>query len=229
MGTEPVVDLSAVSRTFQAGDVPVPALRDVTLRIERGEYLSIVGPSGSGKSTLLNVVGLLDRPTAGAYRLEGTDVGTLTEAERTFVRGRTIGFVFQAFHLLPHRTVVENVALAMLYARTNRDERTDRALDALDRVGLGHRTEFRPVQLSGGERQRVAIARAIVGRPSLLLCDEPTGNLDSASSATILELFDELRRDGLTLVVITHDPDVSNHAERRVSMMDGTLIEGAVA
>lgn len=219
----PVVHLMAVARTYQAGAVDVPALKEATLRIERGEYVSIVGPSGSGKSTLLNIIGLLDRPTDGTYLFEGTDVGTLKEGARTLLRGSRIGFVFQAFHLLPHRTVLENVKLAMLYGETDRKIRDERAREALDRVGLSHRVEFKPVQLSGGERQRVAIARAIVGRPSLLLCDEPTGNLDTVNSSTILELFQELRRDGLTLVIITHDQDVSRHAERRVSITDGIL------
>jgi putative ABC transport system ATP-binding protein len=219
----PVVHLMAVARTYQAGAVDVPALKEATLRIDRGEYVSIVGPSGSGKSTLLNIIGLLDRPTDGTYLFEGTDVGTLKEGARTLVRGSRIGFVFQAFHLLPHRSVLENVKLAMLYGETDRKSRDDRAREALDRVGLSHRVEFKPVQLSGGERQRVAIARAIVGRPSLLLCDEPTGNLDTVNSSAVLGLFEELRRDGLTLVVITHDQDVSRHAERRVSITDGTL------
>ena len=219
----PVVHLMAVARTYQAGVVDVPALKEATLRIERGEYVSIVGPSGSGKSTLLNIIGLLDRPTDGTYLFEGTDVGTLKEGARTLLRGSRIGFVFQAFHLLPHRTVLENVKLAMLYGETDRKIRDERAREALDRVGLSHRVEFKPVQLSGGERQRVAIARAIVGRPSLLLCDEPTGNLDTVNSSTILGLFQELRRDGLTLVIITHDQDVSRHAERRVSITDGIL------
>ncbi len=219
----PVVHLMSVARTYQAGTVDVLALKEATLQIDRGEYVSIVGPSGSGKSTLLNIIGLLDRPTDGTYLLEGTDVGTLKEGARTLLRGSRIGFVFQAFHLLPHRTVLENVKLAMLYGETDRKSRDERAREALDRVGLSHRVGFKPVQLSGGERQRVAIARAIVGRPSLLLCDEPTGNLDTVNSSTILGLFEELRRDGLTLVVITHDQDVSRHAERRVSITDGTL------
>ncbi|MGF1665810.1 MAG: ABC transporter ATP-binding protein [Acidimicrobiia bacterium] len=219
----PVVHLMSVARTYQAGAVDVPALKEATLRIDHGEYVSIVGPSGSGKSTLLNIIGLLDRPTDGTYLFEGTDVGTLKEGARTRLRGSRIGFVFQAFHLLPHRSVLENVALAMLYGETDRKDREERAREALDRVGLSHRIEFKPVQLSGGERQRVAIARAIVGRPSLLLCDEPTGNLDTVNSTTILGLFEELRRDGLTLVIITHDQDVSRHAERRVSITDGTL------
>lgn len=218
-----VVDLADVSRTYQAGAVEVPALREATIRIEAGEYVSIVGPSGSGKSTLLNILGLLDRPTGGVYRLEGTDVWSLPEATRTSIRGDRVGFVFQAFHLLPHRTVRENVHLSMLYSNVGRGERNRRAEEALERVGLSHRIDFTPIQLSGGERQRVAIARAIVSRPRLLLCDEPTGNLDSSTSGTILDLFDDLRRDGLTLVVITHDEDVSSHAERRVSIIDGTL------
>jgi putative ABC transport system ATP-binding protein len=220
---DPVVELNGVSRIFRAGAVDVPALRRATLTIGSGEYVSIVGPSGSGKSTLLNIIGLLDRPSEGSYRFEGTDVASLDEGARTLLRGSRIGFVFQAFHLLPHRTVAENVELSMLYTRVSRKERVELAVGALRRVGLAHRIDFKPVQLSGGERQRVAIARAIVARPRLLLCDEPTGNLDSATSASILDLFDELRRDGLTLVVITHDEAISRHAARRVSIIDGTL------
>lgn len=219
----PVVDLQDVARTFQAGVVEVPALRHATLQVHSGDYVSIVGPSGSGKSTLLNILGLLDTATGGSYRFEGTDVSSLSEGGRTALRGSRIGFVFQAFHLLPHRTVLENVQLSMLYTQRERRARSDLAQQALERVGLSHRTGFKPVQLSGGERQRVAIARAIVGRPQLLLCDEPTGNLDSVTSATILDLFDELRRDGLTLIVITHDEQVSRHADRRVSIVDGML------
>jgi putative ABC transport system ATP-binding protein len=219
----PVVDLVEVSRTYQAGAVEVPALREATISVEAGEYVSVVGPSGSGKSTLLNILGLLDRPTGGVYRLEGKDVWSLPESNRTSIRGDRVGFVFQAFHLLPHRTVRENVHLSMLYSEVDRRDRDARAEEALERVGLSHRIDFKPIQLSGGERQRVAIARAIVSRPRLLLCDEPTGNLDSSTSGTILELFDDLRRDGLTLVVITHDVDVSRHAERQVSIIDGTL------
>lgn len=219
----PVVDLVDVSRTYHAGAVDVPALKHATLQVDPGEYVSIVGPSGSGKSTLLNILGLLDRPTGGSYRLEGTDVWSLPESHRTSIRGSRIGFVFQAFHLLPHRTVLENVQLSMLYTDRDRRDRETRARAALERVGLAHRVEFKPVQLSGGERQRVAIARAIVSRPRLLLCDEPTGNLDSATSGRILDLFDDLRNDGLTLIVITHDDEVSRHAARRVTMVDGAL------
>ncbi len=219
----PVVDLVDVSRTYHAGAVDVPALRHASLQVDPGEYVSIVGPSGSGKSTLLNILGLLDRPTGGSYRLEGTDVWSLPESSRTSIRGSRIGFVFQAFHLLPHRTVLENVQLSMLYTDRDRPDRETRARAALERVGLAHRVEFKPVQLSGGERQRVAIARAIVSQPRLLLCDEPTGNLDSATSGRILDLFDDLRNDGLTLIVITHDDEVSRHAARRVTMVDGAL------
>lgn len=221
-----VVDLSCVDLTYQSGEVEVRALREVDLRINRGDYLSVVGPSGSGKSSLLNVLGILDRPSGGEYRFEGQDVSDLGEGERTALRGQRIGFVFQEFHLLPNRSVLENVMMAMLYNRSLRATREQRARDSLGRVGLGHRMDFRPGQLSGGERQRVAIARATVTRPSLLLCDEPTGNLDSTTSEAILGLFDELRADGLTLVVVTHDEQVSAHARRTVSMRDGSLSEG---
>lgn len=222
---EPLIALTEVGRTYRAGDVDVPALADIDLTIGTGEYLSIVGPSGSGKSTLLHVLGLLDRPTHGRYRFEGIDVGDLGEGERTALRGQRIGFVFQAFHLLSHRNVLENVALSALYGGSNRTQREERAHRALDRVGLSHRTDFRPSQLSGGERQRVAIARAIVSRPALLLCDEPTGNLDTTTSERILSLFDDLIADGLTLVVVTHDENVSRHARRTVRIIDGRLTE----
>ena len=221
----PIVSLSRVGRTYRAGDIDVPALADIDLVINPGEYLSIVGPSGSGKSTLLNVIGLLDRPSEGVYRFEGSDVGELSEIERTGLRGSRIGFVFQAFHLLSHRSVLENVALSALYAGRARHEREDRAAAALDRVGLNHRIGFRPSQLSGGERQRVAIARAIVSKPGLLLCDEPTGNLDTTTSEPILALFDQLNGDGLTLVVVTHEKAVSRHARRTVHLVDGRMTE----
>ncbi|HBX78483.1 MAG TPA: macrolide ABC transporter ATP-binding protein [Acidimicrobiaceae bacterium] len=223
-----VVSLRQVGRTFD-GDPPVEALRSVDLEIRRGEYVSIVGPSGSGKSTLLNVLGLLDRPTHGTYELDGFDVGSLSDAERTAVRGQRIGFVFQAFHLLPHRTVLENVMLSLLYNRTPSADRKERAEQALDRVGLSHRLEFAPTTLSGGERQRVAIARALVMRPAILLGDEPTGNLDSVTTRSILELFDELQAEGLTLILITHDLDVSGRAHRVVTMTDGVLSDPMAA
>ena len=220
-----VVTLDDVWRVFPS-EPPVEALRAVDLRVAAGDYVAVVGPSGSGKSTLLNVVGLLDRPTRGEYLLDGIDTATLTDRQRAALRGRRIGFVFQSFHLLSHRTVEENVMLAEVYrGGKQRRGRHGRAVAALERVGLAHRLGFLPTRLSGGERQRVAIARAIVGEPSLLLCDEPTGNLDSATTASVLELFDELRAQGLTVMIITHDADVAAHAERRVEMVDGRLRE----
>lgn len=206
-----------------SGEVEVQALADVSFTVNRGEYVSVVGPSGSGKSTLLNILGLLDRPTTGSYLFEGTEVADLDETMRTAVRGRRIGFVFQAFHLLSHRSVVENVTLAMMYSGVDRKEREERARAALNAVGLAARADFAPTRLSGGERQRVAIARAIVSSPALLLADEPTGNLDSHTSDAILVLFDQLRAAGLTIVMITHDPLVAARAERSVSIRDGRL------
>ena len=221
-----MIELAGVSRSFP-GPPEVHAVRDVDLRIPGGDYLSIVGPSGSGKSTLLHLLGLLDRPTSGRYLLGGVDVAPLDERRRAELRARSIGFVFQSFHLLDHRTVLENVALAMVYSRVDRRERVCRAHDALDRVGLGHRKGFHPTTLSGGERQRVAIARAIVSEPLVLLADEPTGNLDSTNAGAILDLFDELHANGLTVAVITHDHQVSRRARRRVRIVDGCLQETA--
>nr|WP_199424647.1 ABC transporter ATP-binding protein [Actinotalea solisilvae] len=222
----PVIELRGLSRTFP-GTPPVEALRGVDLRVGRGDYVSVIGPSGSGKSTLLHILGLLDRPTAGDYLLDGLPTGEASDEDRATLRGGRIGFVFQSFHLLPHRSVLDNVLLATLYSGVPRAERRDRALAALDRVGLSHRLDFLPTVLSGGERQRVAVARAVVSSPHVLLADEPTGNLDSENSAGVLALFDELHRDGLTLVVITHDPTVSAHAGRRIRIADGLLTEVA--
>jgi putative ABC transport system ATP-binding protein len=220
----PVVQLTGVTRVFPT-EPPVHALRGVDLTVMPGDHLAIVGASGSGKSTLLNVLGLLDRPTDGTYHLDGIDTAGLSDRKRAGVRGRRIGFVFQSFHLLSHRPVEENVMLAELYRGESRSGRYDRAVAALERVGLGHRIGFLPTRLSGGERQRVAIARAIVGQPSLLLCDEPTGNLDSENTLSVLALFDQLRDQGLTIVVITHDSDVAARARRHFRMVDGRLTE----
>ncbi|MEU4330265.1 ABC transporter ATP-binding protein [Nonomuraea dietziae] len=224
---EPVIALEGLSREFPA-DPPVRALSDVFLEVLPKDYLAIVGPSGSGKSTLLNVLGLLDTPTSGSYRIDGIETTTLRDGERTKLRGSRIGFVFQSFHLLAHRSVAENVMLAEVYrsrgARERRNRRA-RALEALERVGLSHRVDFLPDRLSGGERQRAAIARALMGGPSLLLCDEPTGNLDSRNTGAVLDLFDELRGQGLTIVVITHETEVSDRAQRRVRITDGVLVE----
>ena len=227
--SEALIRLEGVGRTFRSGEIEVHALRQADLRIDEGDYLSIVGPSGSGKSTLLNVIALLDRHTSGVYRFEGADVTEMSEGARTGLRAHRIGFVFQAFHLLAHRTVTENVVLSMLYNNVRPKERKPRALAALERVNLSHRADFLPIRLSGGERQRVAIARAIVTDPAILICDEPTGNLDSASTESILELFGRLRSDGLTLLVVTHDQTVSARADRTISMRDGYLTEGAGA
>jgi putative ABC transport system ATP-binding protein len=223
-----VITLTGVGRTF-ATDPPVPALVDVHLRIRRGDYVSIIGPSGSGKSTLLNILGLLDLPDTGTYELEGVQSTQLDDTSRTALRGSRIGFVFQSFHLLAHRDVMDNVMLGDLYTRTPRTGRRDRAAAVLDLVGMGHRRDFRPGNLSGGERQRVAIARALVGDPALLLCDEPTGNLDSANTTAVLDLFDALRAAGTTLVVITHDEVVSSRAARQVRITDGRLTEQTIA
>jgi putative ABC transport system ATP-binding protein len=223
----PVIELSDVHREFPA-DPPVVALAGVDMRVEYGDYVAIVGPSGSGKSTLLNMLGLLDKPTSGTYRLEGVETTTLPDGRRTALRGARIGFVFQSFHLLPHRTVEENVMLAGLYCGIGRRERRDRARAALDRVGMSHRTYFRPGKLSGGERQRVAIARALLVDPALLLCDEPTGNLDSRNTESMLNLFDGLCSDGVSLVVITHEAAVSARAARVARINDGVLTEEAV-
>ena len=220
----PVVELAGVSRVFGV-DPPVHALREVDLTVWPGEWVAIVGPSGSGKSTLLNILGLLDRQTSGTYLLEGVDTAQLDDMSRAGVRGRRIGFVFQSFHLLPHRSVVENVMLAELYVGSPRKGRRERAMAALDRVGLTDRAEFLPTRMSGGQQQRAAIARALVGRPSLLLCDEPTGNLDSQNADSVLELFERLSEDDLTLAVITHDEHVASRAHRRVRIIDGVLRE----
>jgi len=220
----PVIDLRELGRTF-AGPPPVEAFKPSNLKIGRGEYVSIIGPSGSGKSTLLHLLGLLDRPTTGNYFLDGIDTGQLGDNARAGLRGSRIGFVFQSFHLLHHRSVMENVELAQIYNRMPRKERRQRAERALQRVGLAHRMDFTPRTLSGGERQRVAVARALVTEPSLLLADEPTGNLDTEMSGEIMEVFDGLHADGMTLAVITHDLDVSKRAERQVRIVDGTLRE----
>ncbi|MFI6504106.1 ABC transporter ATP-binding protein [Nonomuraea typhae] len=221
---EPVIELSGVCREFPS-DPPVRALAEVCLRVDQGDYVAIIGPSGSGKSTLLNILGLLDRPTSGTYRLDGVETTALRDGARTRLRGTRIGFVFQSFHLLPHRTVVENVMLAEVYGPHPRAGRRARAEQALEQVGMSHRIGFVPDRLSGGERQRVAIARALMAKPALLLCDEPTGNLDSRNTEAILDLFDGLRADGLTILVITHEDEVSARAKRRVRIADGALSE----
>lgn len=223
---EPVVVFEGVGKRFDS-EPPVDALKDVDLTIQGGDWVAIQGPSGSGKSTLLNIMGCLDRHTSGTYRLGGVDTASLNEKERAAVRAHNVGFVFQAFHLLGHRTVMENVMLAEVYLKKGPHGRADRAREALVKVGLEHRMEFLPTRLSGGERQRVAIARALVGTPRFLLCDEPTGNLDSHTTASILELLQDLNDAGLTIVMITHESDVAARAKRRIHIIDGELTEGA--
>lgn len=211
---EPVIEFRGIGLTYP-GPPPVAALRACDLTVGRGEFVAVVGPSGSGKSTFLNIVGLLDAPTGGTYLLDGIDTGALRDADRTALRGLRIGFVFQSFHLLPQRSALENVTLALVYDGTPRRERRARARHALEQVGLGHRIDALPTRLSGGERQRVAIARALVTRPSLLLCDEPTGNLDTANADSVLALLERLHADGMTVLVITHDPLVAARADRK--------------
>jgi putative ABC transport system ATP-binding protein len=223
----PVIKMTGAGRTYP-GPAPVTALRDMDLTVGSGEYVAVTGPSGAGKSTLLNLLGLLDRPTQGRCELDGIDVSALNEADRSALRGARIGFVFQSFHLLPHRTAVENVALAQIYNHRPHAGRTAAAVAALDRVGMTHRANAMPATLSGGERQRVAIARAVVNMPRLLLCDEPTGNLDSAATGVLLDLLDELNRAGLTIVVITHDAVVAARARRRIGILDGALVSDVV-
>jgi putative ABC transport system ATP-binding protein len=221
--TEPVIALREARKTYSSGSVTFEALRGIDLTIGVGEYVAIMGPSGSGKSTLMNILGCLDTLTTGDYRLAGADVGELDEIELAGIRNREIGFVFQQFHLLPSLSAWRNVELPLLYGGTPRDERRDRAAAALDRVGLGDRLENRPGELSGGQQQRVAVARALVGEPALILADEPTGNLDSASTDDVLSLFDELHAQGRTVVLITHELEVAQRARRIVFVRDGGI------
>ncbi len=222
-----VLELKRIGRTFGT-EPPVHALTDIDLAMYAGDWLSITGPSGAGKSTLLNIIGCLDSPSSGTYLIDGIDTTKLTDNQRAGLRSQRIGFVFQSFHLLAYRTVLENVMLAEVYRHQSASGRRERALIAIKRVGLTHRADFLPMKLSGGEKQRVAIARALVGSPSLLLCDEPTGNLDSANSGAILDFFAELNKEGLTLAVVTHDEGVANRASRRVRIVDGRLTEDSM-
>lgn len=222
----PLIQLGKLSKEFGNGPT-VQALTDVEFELRKGEWLSITGPSGSGKSTLLNILGFLDQPSRGTYLFEGLETTTLSSNQRAGLRSRRIGFIFQSYHLLPHRTVLENVMLAEVYRHQAGRGRTQRALEKIRRVGLEERADFLPTKLSGGERQRVAIARALMGSPSLLLCDEPTGNLDSKSTESILSLFEDLNREGMTIVIVTHDEHVASRGSRRVNMKDGHLYSGS--
>jgi putative ABC transport system ATP-binding protein len=225
---QPVISLHSVAYTYR-GPPPVRALKPTNLIIYRGEHVAITGPSGSGKSTLLNLLGLLDKPTDGTIEIDGIDVGAAPERERAAVRAHRIGFVFQSFHLLPYRTSIENVMLAQVYADEPRRRRHAAAMAALAQVGLADRAGSLPTALSGGERQRVAIARALVNRPSLLMCDEPTGNLDTATTQELADLLESLHREGATLLVITHNPAVAGRAQRTIAIRDGELTEDPLA
>ncbi len=223
-----VLDVDGVTKTYP-GEPPVQALREVSLTIGPGELVAIVGPSGSGKTTLLQLMGTLDRPTSGRVRITGLDVATMADEDVAYLRATRIGFIFQQFFLAEHSTVLDNVADGLLYAGTPLKERRQRALDALELVGLAERPDARPIQLSGGQRQRVAIARALVGRPAIVLADEPTGNLDQATGQSILGLIDQLHQAGSTIVVITHDHAIAERMPRKVEILDGHVVADTAA
>ncbi len=220
-----ILELKDINKSYDNGGLVVPVLFDVSLQVERGEYLAVMGPSGSGKSTLMNIIGCLDIATSGTYFLNGEDISTKNENQLAEIRNRTIGFVFQNFNLLPRENAVENVALPMLYAGIRKKERIARAGKSLQRMGLGDRMDFFPTQLSGGQKQRVAIARAMAMDPPLLLADEPTGALDTASSRQIMEIFSRLNEDGVTIIMITHEPEVAACAKRTLFIRDGRLTD----
>ncbi len=224
-----LIELSGISKSYRTGDVVTPVLFDIDLQVSQGDYVALMGPSGSGKSTLMNLLGLLDRADSGHYRLDGQDVTDLSAAQHAEVRNRTIGFVFQSFNLLKRMTVLENVALPLLYAGQSRAAARKRAQEVLEQVGLATLEHRMPNQLSGGQQQRVAIARSLVNRPPLLLADEPTGNLDTKTTNEVLEVIGQLNREqGLTIVIVTHEPDVARHAKRLVKLKDGVVVYDGV-
>lgn len=220
-----ILNLQNIFKDYQQDKLVVPVLKDVSLQVEEGEYVAIMGPSGSGKTTLMNIIGCLDKPTSGTYELAGEDVLMYKDKEMSDLRLRRIGFVFQSFHLLPRQSALDNVALPLSYAGVKKKERKERAAAALERVGLGERVNFKPTQLSGGQKQRVAIARAMVNSPKILLADEPTGALDSKSGQQIMELFDRLNEEGVTIVMITHDRKIASNAKRVINIIDGVITE----
>jgi putative ABC transport system ATP-binding protein len=224
-----LIELSSVRKVFETDDVETHALSEIHLVIGQGEYVAIAGPSGCGKTTLLSILGLLDTPSSGRYRLDGTDVSRLTAGQRARVRNREIGFIFQAFNLIGDLSVFENVELPLKYRGIAADERRRRVTEALERVEMSHRVRHYPAQLSGGQQQRVAVARAVAGDPAILLADEPTGNLDSANGEAVMMLLNELHRDGATVCMVTHDPRYSQHAARNVNLFDGRIVEETVA
>ena len=223
-----VIEIHDIVKNYQVGSVIVRALRSLTLSIERNEYVAIMGPSGSGKSTLMNLIGCLDTPTSGSYNLNGTDVSKMEDNMLAEIRNKEIGFIFQTFNLLPRYTALENVTLPLIYAGVPKAEREKLAVDTLTQVGLADRMTHKPNELSGGQRQRVAIARALVNKPSIILADEPTGNLDSKTSVDIMSLLDEIHRKGNTVIVVTHEEDIAKHAARIIRLLDGSIASDVI-
>lgn len=220
-----VIDIQGITKTYVNGKLSVPVLHGIDLQVNKGEFVSIMGPSGSGKSTFMNILGCLDRPTTGSYRLNGDEVATLSDDELAFVRNKQIGFVFQSFNLLTKLTAVENVALPMIYAGMDKKTRNERAAALLASVGLGDRMDHLPSELSGGQRQRVAIARALANNPAIIMADEPTGNLDSKSTIDVLNIFRGLYDEGRTIILVTHEPEIATYASRNVVLRDGLIVE----
>ncbi|HIU75289.1 MAG TPA: ABC transporter ATP-binding protein [Candidatus Pelethocola excrementipullorum] len=224
-----ILELKDICKDYMQGKMVVPVLKDVCFDMEEGEYVAIMGPSGSGKTTLMNIVGCLDQATSGTYLLDGEDIGKCTDNHMSDIRLQKIGFVFQSFQLLPRQSALENVALPLTYAGVPKKERREKAFEALERVGLADRVDFKPTQLSGGQKQRVAIARAMVNHPKILLADEPTGALDSKSGQQVMELFHRLNEEGVSILMITHDAGIASYAERKVEIMDGILKQEGVS
>ena len=223
-----VIDIQGITKTYVNGKLSVPVLHGIDLVVNKGEFVSIMGPSGSGKSTFMNILGCLDRPTTGSYRLNGDEVATLSDDELAYVRNKQIGFVFQSFNLLTKLTALENVALPMIYAGVNKKMRIERATQLLQSVGLGERMDHLPSELSGGQRQRVAIARALANNPAIIMADEPTGNLDSKSTIDVLNIFRGLHDEGRTILLVTHEPDIATYASRNVVLKDGIIVEDSI-
>lgn len=220
-----VIDIQGITKTYVNGKLSVPVLHGIDLQVKKGEFVSIMGPSGSGKSTFMNILGCLDRPTTGSYRLNGDEVATLSDDELAFVRNKQIGFVFQSFNLLTKLTALENVALPMIYAGMDKKSRNERAAALLSSVGLGDRMDHLPSELSGGQRQRVAIARALANNPAIIMADEPTGNLDSKSTIDVMNIFRGLYEEGRTIILVTHEPEIATYASRNVVLRDGLIVE----